>query len=142
MRTHDTRMAKVTSYPLPVGSQLHPDLGFQAFTLDQVEIIMPPRKPRGRALTPSKKAANRRIARRCVRIEHLKSRVKHCRMVHDTCRPRKAGIRHLIMEVCCALDALATDGLIGMHPVDQSGRAGMARSSPGQKRLGCFPSNF
>jgi hypothetical protein len=24
-------------------------------------------------------------------------------MVHDTCRLRKAGVRHLVMEVCCGL---------------------------------------
>ena len=64
---------------------------------------MPTRKPRGRQLTRAQKAANRRIARRRVGIEHVNSRVKRCRMVHETCRVRKAGIRDLIMEVCCAL---------------------------------------
>jgi DDE superfamily endonuclease len=92
-----------TLYPLPAGRRLLQDLGFLAFALDQVEIIMPTRKPCGRALTRSQKAANRRIARRRVRIEHINSRVKRCRMVHDTCRLRKAGVRDLIMEVCCAL---------------------------------------
>ena len=100
---HDKRMADATPYPLPAGSRLLQDLGFQAFTLDQVESIMPTRKPRGRALTRSQKAANRRIARRRVRIEHVNSRVKRCRIVHDTCRLRKAGVRDRIMEVCCAL---------------------------------------
>jgi DDE superfamily endonuclease len=79
------------------------DLGCLAFTLDQVEILMPTRKPRGRALTRAQKAANRRIARRRVRIEHVNSRVKRCRIVHDTCRLRKAGVRDLVMEVCGAL---------------------------------------
>jgi DDE superfamily endonuclease len=102
-RTHDKRMADATPSPLPAGSRLLQDLGFLAFTLDQVEIIMPTRKPRGRALTRSQKSANRRMARRRVRIEHVNSRVKRCRMVHDTCRLRKAGVRDLIMEVCCAL---------------------------------------
>jgi DDE superfamily endonuclease len=101
--THDKRIADATPYPLPAGSRLLQDLGFLAFTLDQVEIIMPTRKPRGRALTRRQKAANRRIARRRVRIEHVNSRVKRCRMVHDTCRLRKAGVHDLIMEVCCAL---------------------------------------
>jgi hypothetical protein len=64
---------------------------------------MPTRQPRGRALTRRQKAANRRIVRRRVRIEHVNSRVKRCRMVHDTCRLRKAGVRDLIMEVCGAL---------------------------------------
>jgi hypothetical protein len=92
------------------------DLGFLAFTLDQVEIIMPTRKPRGRALTRAQRAANRRIARRRVRIEHVNSRVKRCRIVHDICRLRKVGVRDLV-----AVDAMATNGLIGMNSIDFSG---------------------
>jgi hypothetical protein len=101
--THDKRIAETTPYPLPAGSRWLQDLGFLAFTLDQVEIIMPTRKPRGRPRTRAQKTANRRIARRRVRIEHVNSRVKRCRIVHDTCRLRKAGIRDLLMEVCSAL---------------------------------------
>jgi hypothetical protein len=101
--THDKRIAEATPYPLPAGSRLLQDLGFLAFTLDQVEIIMPTRKPRGRKLTRTQQAANRRIARRRVRIEHVNSRVKRCRIVHDTSRLRKAGVRDRVMEICCAL---------------------------------------
>ena len=100
---HDKRMADAAPYPLPAGSRWLQDLGFLAFALPQVEVIMPTKKPRGRALTRAQKAANRRIARRRVRIEHVNSRVKRFRIVHDTCRLRKAGVRDLIMEVCCAL---------------------------------------
>jgi hypothetical protein len=99
----DKRIADATPYPLPVGSRLLQDLGFLTFTLDCVEIIMPTRKPQDRALTRAQKAANRRIARRRVRIEHVNSSVKCCRIVHDTCRLRKAGVRDVVMEVCCAL---------------------------------------
>jgi hypothetical protein len=101
--THDKRIADVAPYPLPAGSRLLQDLGFLAFTLPQVEVIMPIKKPRGRALTRAQKAANRRIARRRVRIEHVNSSVKRCRMVHETNRLRKVGVRDLVMEVCCAL---------------------------------------
>jgi hypothetical protein len=101
--THDKRIADATPYPLPVGSRLLQDLGFLAFTLPHVEVVMPTRKPRGRALTRAQKAANRRIARRRVRIEHVNSSVKRCRIVHDTSRLRKAGVRDRVMEVCCAL---------------------------------------
>jgi hypothetical protein len=101
--THDKRIADATPYPLPAGSRLLQDLGFLAFTLDQVEISMPTRKPRGRHLTRAQKAANRRIARRRVRIEHVNSSVKRCRIVHDASRLRKAGVRDRVMEVCCAL---------------------------------------
>ena len=88
---------------VPAGSRWLQDLGFLAFTLDQVEVIMPTKTPRGRALTRAQNAANRRIARRRVRIEHVNSRIKRCRIVHDTSRLRKAGIRDRVMDVCCAL---------------------------------------
>jgi hypothetical protein len=101
--THDKRIAAATPYPLPAGSRLLQDLGFLAFTLPQVEVIMPTKKPRSRALTRAQKAANRRIARRRVRIEPVNSSVKRCRIVHETNRLRKAGIRDLVLEVCCAL---------------------------------------
>ena len=100
---HDKRIADATPYPLPAGSRLLQDLGFLAFTLDQVEIIMPTKKPRGRALTRAQKAGNRRIARRRVRIEPVNRRVKRCRIVRDTNRLRKVGVRDLVMEICCAL---------------------------------------
>jgi hypothetical protein len=100
---HDKRIADGTLYPLPAGSRLLQDLGFLAFTLPQVEVIMPTKKPRGRALPRAQKAANRRIARRRVRIEHVNGSIKRCRIVHDICRLRKAGVRDLVMEVCCAL---------------------------------------
>jgi hypothetical protein len=100
---HDKRIADTTPYPLPAGSRLLQDFGFLAFTLDQVEVIMPTRKPRGRPLTRAQKAANRRIARRRVRIEHVNSSIKRCRIVHDTSRLRKAGVRDRVMEVCCGL---------------------------------------
>ncbi len=100
---HDKRIADATPYPLPAGSRLLQDLGFLAFTLNQVEIIMPTRKPRGRKLPHVQRTANRRIARRRVCIEHVHSSVKRCRIVHDTGRLRKVGVRDLVMEVCCAL---------------------------------------
>jgi len=46
-RVHDLRIAEATPYPLPAGSHLLQDLGFLAFTLPQVEILMPTKKPRG-----------------------------------------------------------------------------------------------
>jgi hypothetical protein len=40
-RIHGKRIAETTPYPLPAGSRLLQDLGFLAFTLPQVEILMP-----------------------------------------------------------------------------------------------------
>src|SRR5262245_45443463 len=103
---HDKRIADTTPYPLPAGSQLRQDLGFQAFTLDGVDTLQPTRKPRRRESMLVQKAMNRKLSRRRVRIDHVNSRVKRCRMLKETVRVWKAGIRDMIMEIGCALHNL------------------------------------
>jgi hypothetical protein len=100
---HDKRIADTTHYPLPSGSRLMQDLGFLAFTLDGVEIIMPTKKPRKGSLTDEQKAENQQIARRRVRIEHVNSSVKRCRIVKDTIRLFRDGARDMVAEISCAL---------------------------------------
>jgi Transposase DDE domain len=100
---HDKRSADPTPYPLPAGSPLRQDLGFQAVTLDGVEIIQPTKKPRGYALTRAQTAGHRRVARRRGRIEHVHSRVNRCRMRTETIRMWKAGIRDMVMDIGWAL---------------------------------------
>src|SRR6266852_2029038 len=90
---HDKRLADTTPYPLPAGSHLLQDLGFQAFTLDGVTAHTPHKKPRGGTLTEEQKADNRQLARRRVRIEHVNSSVKRCRIVKETIRLIKDGVR-------------------------------------------------
>jgi DDE superfamily endonuclease len=102
-RVHDKRIADTTPSPLPAGSQLRQDLGVQAFTLDGVDILQPTKKPRGHKLTRAQKAGNRQLARRRVRIEHVNSSVNRCRMLKETIRLWKTGIREMVMEIGCAL---------------------------------------
>jgi hypothetical protein len=102
-RVHDKRIAEATPYPLPAGSRLLQDLGFLAFTLPHVEILMPTKKPHGQELTPEQKAINQELTHRRLRIEHVHSSVKRCRIVKDRIRLWKEGIRDLVMELCCAL---------------------------------------
>jgi hypothetical protein len=102
-RVHEKQIAEATPYPLPAGSQLLQDLGFLAFTLPQVEILMPTKKPRGQELTWEQQVANQALHQRRLRIEHVNSSVKRCRIVKDRIRLWKQGIRDLVMELCCAL---------------------------------------
>jgi DDE superfamily endonuclease len=102
-RVHDKRIADATPYPLPAGSQLLQDLGFLAFTLPQVEILIPTKKPPGQDLTREQQLANQALHIRRLRIEHVNSSVKRCRIVKDRMRLWKQGIRDLVMELCCAL---------------------------------------
>ena len=102
-QVHDKRLADTTPYPWPAGSQLWQDLGFLAFTLPQVEILMPTKKPRGEELTREQHMANQALHQRRLRIEHVNSSVKRCRIVKDRIRLWKQGVRDLVMELCCAL---------------------------------------
>ncbi|MFI5419887.1 MAG: transposase family protein [Nitrososphaerales archaeon] len=101
-KVHDKRVADATPYPLPQGSLLLQDLGFLGFTLEGVEIEMPTKKPKGRALTDEQKASNKVKARRRVFIEHVNSSVKRLRILKDVCRLIVSGMRDMVIEIGCA----------------------------------------
>lgn len=103
-KVHDKRLADSCPYDLPAGSHLLQDLGFLGFCPAGTKIIMPSKKPKGKELTEEQKAANREISKRRVRIEHVNSSVKRCRIVQDRCRLFKEDeSRDLVMEICCGL---------------------------------------
>jgi len=79
------------------------DLGCLAVTLPQVEILMPTKKPCGEELTREQQRTNLALHSRRLRLEHVNSSVKRCRIVTDRIRLWKKGVRDLVMELCCAL---------------------------------------
>jgi DDE superfamily endonuclease len=103
---HDQRLADATPDPLPIGSRLRQDWGFQALTLEGVDIMQPMQKPRGKALTRAQKAGHRKLARRRVRSEQVNSRVKRGRMRKETIRVWTAGSRDMVMAIGGALHHL------------------------------------
>ncbi len=64
-----------------------------AFTLPQVEVLMPTKKPRGEELTREQQRANQALNQRRLRIEHVNSSVKRCRIVKDRIRLWKKGVQ-------------------------------------------------
>ena len=102
-RIHEKPIADATPSPLPAGSRLLQDLGFLAFTLPRVATLMPTKQPRGQELALEPHRANQALHQRRLRIEHVNSRVKRCRLVKDRIRLWKEGVRDLVMELCCAL---------------------------------------
>ena len=102
-RVHDKPIADAMPYPFPAGSRLWQDLGFLAFTLPNGEILMPTKKPRDEELTRAQQRAHQALHHCRLRIEHVNSSVKRCRIVKDRIRLWKAGVRDLVMELCCAL---------------------------------------
>ena len=101
--THDKRIADATPCPLPAGSRLLQALGFLTFTLPEVEILMPTRKPRGQELILEAELTNQALYDSRLRIEHVNSSVKRCRIVKDRLRLWKQGIHDRVMEISCAL---------------------------------------
>jgi len=100
---HDKRIANQTPYCLPKDSTLLQDLGFLAFALDGMTSSTPFKKPRGGTFTDAQRAFSQELTRRRVRIEHVNSRVKRCRIVKGTIRLFKLGVRDIVVEVGCAL---------------------------------------
>ena len=64
---------------------------------------MPTKKSCGGELTQEQYRTNQALTQRRLRIEHVKSSVKRCRMVKDRLRLWKQGVRDLVMELYCAL---------------------------------------
>ena len=60
-------------------------------------------KPRGQELTLEEKRTNQALNHRRLRIEHVNSSVKRCRIVKARIRLWKQGVRDLVMKLCCAL---------------------------------------
>jgi len=79
------------------------ELGFLACTLPPVEILLPTKKPRGQELTREPQRANQALHDRRLRSAHVNRSVKRGRSVKDRIRLWKKGVRHLVMERCCAL---------------------------------------
>ena len=102
-RVPEKPIAAATPYPFPAGSRWLQALGFLAFSLPEVESLMPTTKPRGQELTGEPQLANQARPQRRWRIEHVHRSVKRCRTVKDRIRLWKDGVRDLVMERCCAL---------------------------------------
>jgi hypothetical protein len=102
-KASDKSLADLEGYTVPPSSCLYQDMGFQGYMYEGITIVQPKKKPRGGALTPPEKAANRAISSIRIRIEHAIGGVKRYRMVKDKIRLLKDGMRDTLMETCCGL---------------------------------------
>lgn len=102
-KKHDKKLADETPYTLPPGAKLAQDTGFQGFKLEQVAILQPKKKPRGKPLSDLDKAINQWHASLRVRIEHAIGGVKRYRIVKDKIRNWMPGFKDAVLETCCGL---------------------------------------
>lgn len=102
-KKHDKKLADESTYHLPAGSCLGQDTGFQGFTVEEVTILQPKKKPKGQPLSDLDKHINTWISAFRVRVEHAIGGVKRYRIVKDRIRNWKKGFRDAVLETCCGL---------------------------------------
>lgn len=102
-KKHDKKLADEAKYILPKGSRLLQDSGFQGFSVENVSIIQPIKKQKGKELTCDEKERNRDISKTRVRIEHVISSIKRYRIVKDKFRNWVRGFADTVMEIACAM---------------------------------------
>lgn len=108
-KKHDKKVSDEAGFELPSGSCLYQDNGFQGFALEDVIIVQPKKKPKGKALTQEDKDNNRQISSVRVRVEHAIGGVKRYRIVKDKIRNCKDDFRDQVMATCCGLHNFRLD---------------------------------
>lgn len=107
---HDKKLAaEIERRRFPKGSVLLQDSGFLGFNPQGACVVMPDKKPRGGTLDSTSRMYNRIIAHVRVRVEHVISGVKRCRIVSDIFRNMKEGFDDAVMEVACGLHNFRVD---------------------------------
>ena len=100
---HDITIVKEEGWQFPEGIVLYQDTGFQGHAPDNVVVMQPLKKPKGKELTEEQKSKNKQISSVRVKVEHTIGEIKIFRIVKDTIRNWKYGFKDLIMEICCGL---------------------------------------
>ena len=108
-KKHDKKVSDEAGFELPSGSCLYQDTGFQGFALEDITIVQPKKKSRGKELTQEEKDRNRQISSIRVRVEHAIGGVKRYRIVKDKIRNWKDDFRDQVMETCCGLHNFRLD---------------------------------
>lgn len=102
-KKHDKKICDEEKIVLPENSICYADTAFIGYKIENVEIIMPKKKPRGGELTLDEKKENRLISSIRIAVEHVISGVKRCRIVKDIFRNTLYEYDDLVMEISCGL---------------------------------------
>lgn len=101
-KMHDKRIAD-EMYSFPYECILQQDTGYQGYSADNVTVIQPTKKPKGKELTQEQKEANTEISRTRIKVEHAIGGVKILRIVKDECRLRKNDFVGRIFHLAAGL---------------------------------------
>jgi DDE superfamily endonuclease len=92
------------------------DTGYQGFAPQDVTIIQPQKKPKGKELTTAQKDRNRQIAAVRIRVEHAIGSAKRYRIVKDECRLRKNQYPCKVFALCAALHNFRVEAKPFIYP--------------------------
>ena len=102
-KKHDKKLADESDLRFPTLATLEQDTGFQGFDREQVILLQPKKKPRGKALSIGEQFVNRCISSGRTIVENVIAGIKRCRIVKDVLRNWKSDFDDLIMELACGL---------------------------------------
>ena len=104
---HDKRILDENALSgLPEGSTVAQDLGFLGHNPENLTVLMPEKKPKGKELTTQQKEENKEKSKVRVLVEHAISGVKRLRIIKDKIRLKITDIRDNVMYVACAIHNL------------------------------------
>jgi hypothetical protein len=106
--THDKKIADEANLQFleHCGIELFQDTGFQGYSPENIKIIMPTKKPKGKELTQEQKDKNKEISSKRVLVEQAIGGVKILRIIKDEIRIYKEITRNLVMKIACAIHNL------------------------------------
>ena len=105
-KKHDKKLADESNLHFPVLATVEQDTGFQGFDPEEVIVLQPKKKSRGKKLTFSEQFINRCISSGRIIAENVIAGIKRCRIVKDVLRNWNSDFDDLIMELACGLHNL------------------------------------
>lgn len=105
-KKHDKKLADESDLHFPALATVEQDTGFQGLDPEQVIILQPKKKPRGKVLSFGEQFINRCISSGRIIAENVIAGIKRCRIVKDVLRNWKSDFDDLIMELACGLHNL------------------------------------
>jgi hypothetical protein len=108
--THDKKLYEKTELTFPDKDQcLLGDLGFQGIDPQNVLVVMPEKKPKGKELSSQQKSVNTFISSIRVKVEHDIAGVKRCRIIRNKVRLHGLDVRDRIVNIVCGLHHLRSE---------------------------------
>lgn len=103
-KRHDKQLATDCDFQIKESCEMLADLGFQGWKLpENVKLIMPNKKPRGKELSAEKKAENKVISGVRVHVEHAIGGAKRMRIIKDIARSHSYFRKDLFIQTAVAL---------------------------------------